>query len=437
MNLIWKFFRAGYLEGKNDYQDSFLGVPQGGILSPILSNLYLTPFDEYVDTLKDKFNQLPISIRNPEYRKHEWIINNNRRKLTRTTSRSPEEIIEIKKTIVEEGVKLRKLPSVIRTGSKIHYVRYADDWIIGVTGPKSLAIEIRDLVKDFLSKELKLELNMDKTKITNIGSNYAKFLGHYIKAQTLTQNQTSRRRSVVDRKILNMRKSTGKPKIIVPKDLLKERLIKNGFANENGFPKSCNKFIFLPDHEIINRYNLILRGIMNFYNMAENRSDLNESIYILEYSLAHTLAAKHRSTISKIFKKYGKPIKCTVNGRILEFDKPENLTAEYLNKTYYRVKDVYARVPFEILDPFNSLKYDLRIYNHILDEPCFICESRQDVEMHHLKQLKDTKDKGTLIKVMSQIRRKVIPLCKACHVKVHAGKYDGMSLKELQKNRDL
>lgn len=436
MNLIWKFFRAGYMEVEKGFQDSLIGVPQGGILSPILSNLYLTPFDEYVDTLKDKFNKLPISTRNPEYRKHEWIINNNRRKLARSTVRNPKEIIEIKNTIVKEGIKLRSLPSALRTGSKIHYVRYADDWIIGVTGPKSLAIEIRDLVKEFLSQELKLELNMDKTKITNIGSEYAKFLGHYIKAQTLTQNQTSRRRSAETREILNIRKSTGKPKILVPKELLKERLIKNGFANMNGFPRSCNKFIFLPDHEIINRYNHVVRGIMNFYNMAENRSDLGETIYILEYSLAHTLAAKHRSSISKIWEKYGNPFKCKVKNREIKFDKPRSLKAEYLTDNYYRVKNVYAKVPFEVHDPFKTLKYDLRIYNSILDASCIICDSRQDVEMHHLKHLKDTKDKGTLIKVMSKIRRKVVPLCRACHVNVHAGKYDGMSLKELQKNRE-
>lgn len=130
---------------------------------------------------------------------------------------------------------------------------------------------------------------------------------------------------------MNIRKSTGKPKILVPKELLKERLIKKGFANEKGFPKSCNKFIFLPDHEIITRYNYVVRGIMNFYNMAENRSNLNEALYILEYSLVHTLAAKHRSTTSKIFKKYGKTVKCMVNGRIVEFLKPKSLSAEYLN----------------------------------------------------------------------------------------------------------
>lgn len=252
--------------------------------------------------------------------------------------------METKKAIVKNGKILRKLQSAIQTGSKIHYVRYADDWIIGVTGPKTLALEIRELVKEFLKKELKLDLNMEKTKITHLGTQYAYFLGHYIKVQTISQHQSYRRTAAGTIKVINpIRKSTGKPQIMVPTNLLQERLIQKGFANPNGRPKCCNKLIFLPDHEIVKRYNSILRGIMNFYNMAENRSSLNEAVYILEYSLAHTIAAKHRSTLAKIFNKYGKPMRVFFKGEIFGFDKPASLSAEYLNKKYYRVKDVQAK----------------------------------------------------------------------------------------------
>lgn len=110
-----------------------------------------------------------------------------------------------------------------------------------MVGPKSLAIEIKDLVKEFLSRELKLELSMEKTKITNIGSEYAKFLGHYIKVQTNSQNISSRRTDNKTGKTLNMRKATGKPKILVPKDHIKDKLIIKGFAQENGTPQKLNK----------------------------------------------------------------------------------------------------------------------------------------------------------------------------------------------------
>ena len=277
---------------------------------------------------------------------------------------------------------------------------------------------------------------MEKTKITNIGSEYAKFLGHYIKVQTNSQNISSRRTDNKTGKTLNMRKATGKPKILVPKDHIKDKLIIKGFAQENGTPQKLNKWIYLPDQEIIQRFNGVLRGLMNFYNMAENRSSMKEAIYILKFSLAHTLAAKHRLSINKVFKKYGLRIKVIVNEKSIEFDEPLSLTAKYLNEKYFRLeRKSKSGTPFdgslaqEVIDPFNRLNYDIGPMN-ILDKPCLICDSRESIEMHHLRHLKDTKDKGTLIKIMSKIRRKVVPLCKTCHNNVHSGKYEGLNLKE-------
>ena len=436
MGIIWKFFRAGYME-EREYKHSILGVPQGGILSPILSNLYLTPFDQFIDSLKNKYNKLPISEKNPEYRKIEWRIASLRIKLKKPKVRTEDEINGIKKEIVEKGKRLRELPSVRRIGVQIHYVRYADDWIIGITGSHELAVQIREEVRIFLKDYLKLELSMEKTKITHIGSEYAKFLGHYIKTTTLTQNLSSRRRSISG-KLLNLRKSTGKPKILAPKDLIRKKLIEYGFANNKGFPKYVGRFIFLQDYDIIIRFNNILRGFMNFYNMAENRYDLNELTYILEYSLAHTLGAKHRLSLRRVFAKYGKPIKVTVSDgetkkKTIFFDKPKTLKAEYLNEKYARTTRYGKAIAYSALDPIEPLIFKIGETN-ILDSPCKICGSSDDIEIHHLKHLKDTKDKSTLIKVMSAMRRKTIPLCRSCHVKVHNGKYDGLSLKEI-KNR--
>jgi len=130
MGLIGKMLKAGYMEdGK--YKHSILGIPQGGILSPLLSNLYLTPFDEFVDNIKAKYNKTPVSKSNPEYKKLEKKIINRRDKLARWTNKphlgSPERIKVIKKEIQKIKKKLRSIPSKIRIGCKIHYVRYADD----------------------------------------------------------------------------------------------------------------------------------------------------------------------------------------------------------------------------------------------------------------------------------------------------------------------
>jgi nicotine oxidoreductase len=393
MGLIWKFFRAGYIEEGN-FQHSNFGVPPGGILSPILFNLYLTPFDEFLDELKRKYKKLPISTWNPEYRKIEWTISNNINKLARPQRRTAEEIRLIKETIVKHRTMLRTIPSAIRTGTQIHYVRYADDWVIGVTGPYELAVQIREEARAFLKDTLKLELSMEKTKITKLGSEYAKFLGYYIKCNTAAPNISSRRKN------LNIRRSTGKPKLIVPKDLIKAKLIQNGFANEQGKPKYLGIFIHLSDYEIVQKYNSILRGFMNFYNIAEDRTSLNELIYILEYSLAHTLAAKHRLSIKKVFTKYGKPIKVTVksedkqkNKKIVIFDRPTSLTAAYLNSKYMEISrwntsNDATSLPF---DPLSAVLYSTKETN-ILNKPCLICGATEDIEMHHLRHLKNTKD---------------------------------------------
>jgi nicotine oxidoreductase len=279
---------------------------------------------------------------------------------------------------------------------------------------------------------------MEKTKITQLGSEYAKFLGYYIKCNTATQNISSRRKNRTG-EFLNSRKSTGKPKLIVPKDLIKAKLIQNGFANEQGKPKYLGKLIHLSDYEIVQRYNSILRGFMNFYNIAEDRTSLNELIYILEYSLAHTLAAKHRLSIKKVFTKYGKPIKVTVKSeekqKIVIFDRPTSLTAAYLNNKYmeisrWNVSNDATSLPF---DPLSAVLYSAKETN-ILNNPCLICGATEDIEMHHLRHLKNTKDKSTLIRIMSRIRRKTVPLCIPCHNKVHTGQYDGLSLREIKKS---
>lgn len=302
-----------------------------------------------------------------------------------------------------------------------------------MTGPRTVANQIREEVRVFLLNVLKIELNMKKTKITHLGSEYAKFLGYYIKVNTLKQNITSRRISSKGER-LNVRKSTGKPKLLVPKDLIKNKLIEYGFANSSGFPKYVGRFLFLSDYEIIVRFNSILRGFMNFYNIAENRTSLNELVYILEYSLAHTLAAKHRLSLKKVFNKYGKNLSVTVNSskgnksKTISFDKPASLKAEYLNKKYMKVSRFDTNTTMNFNDPLLPFIYKINKTN-ILDSPCKICGSTIDVEIHHLKHLKNTKDKSTLIKVMSRMRRKTIPLCRPCHLDVHAGKYDGVSLR--------
>jgi len=217
---------------------------------------------------------------------------------------------------------------------------------------------------------------MEKTKITHLGSDFAQFLGHYIRSSTLTQNISSRRTSI-DGKLLNLRKSTGKPKILVPINLIKQKLIEHGFANEKGFPKYVGRFLFLSDFDIVQRYNRILRGLMNFYNMAENRYDLNELVYILEYSLAHTLGAKHRLSLKQVFTKYDKPIRvkhkglgCRTKEKMVVFKKPLTLSAAYLNDKYARTTRYGKALDSVDMDPLLGCLFFVFVPPHKINKIC-------------------------------------------------------------------
>lgn len=100
-----------------------------------------------------------------------------------------------------------KMKSTIPTeGMRVYYVRYADDFIIGVNGTYDQAVKIRKEVAKFLLEELKLKLNMDKTHITNIRKSRAKFLGAEIKTlssrtsnQKMVKSKTSTSRTALKR----------------------------------------------------------------------------------------------------------------------------------------------------------------------------------------------------------------------------------------------
>ena len=251
IGIITKFIKAGYIHD-GEYKHSITGMPQGGTLSPLLSNLYLHPLDMFMESkaqeirksqVKVKGQINAISRRNPEYRKIEWQIANLRTKLKRPTIRTLDERKIIKSEIVRLGRELRTIPSVLREQNQIHYVRYADNFVVGVTGTHKYAQTIKQELRDFFKDNLKLELSEDKTKITHLSSSSAKFLGYDVIVNSSTQNNTRRRVSRIKGVQINVRKSSGKPKLLANKTFIKNKLISKGLANSLGKPQYVGKFI--------------------------------------------------------------------------------------------------------------------------------------------------------------------------------------------------
>nr|QHD46948.1 hypothetical protein [Anthoceros agrestis] len=179
IDLYWKLVWAGFVNNGTREPYTLTRVPPGGILSPLLSNIYLHEFDVWMKNLAASFGapgKLPG--RDKYLRRLNQMANlRERAKVQRTTNR------ELKEQILWLEKRKRLRPSTVHVGTKIDYVRYADDWVIGVTGPKNLAVKIKDNVKEFLTKELKLELNKERSKITHLATERGRFLGTLISAR--------------------------------------------------------------------------------------------------------------------------------------------------------------------------------------------------------------------------------------------------------------
>lgn len=239
----------------------------------------------------------------------------------------------------------------IRVEGKIRYTRCADKFLVGVAGSYKDVKLLRHLLKDFLEKEqgfmsiFRIRHEVDNLKIIHLGSNYAEFLGYYIKVPSYSQLLASRDNStsgLQDANAKNLQLSTRIPKLIVSKDVIKKWLIKKGFSNQEGKPKYVGEWIYLSDAKIISRFNNIILGLIMYYKMGENRRDLNESIYIIKYSLLHTLAAKHRISLKQVIKKYtlkkvNNKLGNVDKGKIVTFDEPKSLSAAYLDENYYLI----------------------------------------------------------------------------------------------------
>jgi hypothetical protein len=178
------------------------------------------------------------------------------------------------------------------------YIRYADDWIIGISGSKEFTETIRYQIKEFIGEHLKMTLNLEKSYISHLSLEGAFFLGYRIKCgQAGTYSGRSSTKDILG----GSKRTVGwQPRLFVPMDKIINRLAEKNFCTSQGVGLKKKNWILYDDKEIIARYNSLLRGLRNYYAHADNLgTSMNRINYILKYSCAHTLAAKHRTRISK------------------------------------------------------------------------------------------------------------------------------------------
>jgi group II intron reverse transcriptase/maturase len=406
LQLLRNMLQAGYLEDW-EWNATLSGAPQGSGVSPILSNIYLHRLDRYVETvLIPEYTRGVQRARSPAYRKVEKAMTRARLRGDRAQVRSLRR-------------QQRSLPSRDPRDPgyrRLRYTRYADDHLLGFTGPKHEAEEIKQRLAQFLREDLKLELSEDKTLITHARTGAASFLSYEITVQHSNTLVTNGRRSV-----------NGAIRLRVPRAVIKNKC---GPYLKGGKPARRTKLVNADDHTIVGVYGAEYRGFVQYYLLASDVYRLNRLRWVMETSLLKTLAAKHDSTVSKMAAKHRAKIETPKGLRTCfeavvhrgEGRKP--LVARFGGIPLRRQKTAVLqdRQPgrWESTRPKELI---LRL----LAGQCEVCGQTENIRVHHIRKLADLNtisqpEKPEWAKIMAKRRRKSLVVCSTCHDKIHSGR---------------
>jgi group II intron reverse transcriptase/maturase len=429
LGVVYDLLKAGVMD-KGHFQHSLIGTPQGGIVSPLLFNIYMFENDKkiYETLIKPRMDKKSKPQSNPDYNRLMKKIS----QLKKQQVNSREE-----KRVRTKGIKalqkrLFTIPSQKISSLPSHalYCRYADDWVLLVTGTKADMAKIQTTMGAMLRQDQFLELNPNKTKITRLDEGFP-FLGFRIKMTKNTQIKITRlvrkkRNGSMERilKRVNSRSIT----IIPDKLRLMDNLESSGFFRINSFkPISKGSWTVLDKYEIVKKYAQLIRGIYHYYSACDNKRILNRVQYILKYSCAKTLARREKTSVRQVFKKYGENMKVTKH---IKGTKEELiLTIKYPSNSLL-VSSKRRQVVEKEFDPFYIQTFwrtKFKMYSE-----CCICGASSGVAMHHLQSVrqlttqrnKHRKKEKDFEFIKNQLCRIQIPVCKACHRNITYGKYN-------------
>ena len=410
LRLIRKFFNAGYVEDWK-YNKTYSGTPQGGIISPILANIYLDKFDKYIKEYAAKFRKGDRRSINPEY----WRLNNKKNWLKKKLQKTSDE--QIRKSYLYEIAQLSK--QMLSTPHKdamdadfrrLQYVRYADDFLISVIGSKSECETIKADITQFMREQLKLELSDEKTLITH-AQDKAKFLGYEIFIRK--SDAVKRNRDGVLKRDFNGAVVLTLNSAVIQKKLTEYNAleVRNIDGKDIWWSKPRRYMTPMKPEDILAQYNAETRGLYNYYSLAANVSKECASFaFIMKMSMFKTLGWKLNTSARKVRQKYQKD---------KDFVIPYN---DAKGKQKYRVFynegfkkrnaqfDVdYDKLPQTMYVPYPSLVERLK------DGRCELCGKEGKVVMHHVRTLTKLKGNNEWEKLMLKRHRKTLVVCEDCN----------------------
>ena len=410
LRLIRKFLNAGYVEDWK-YNKTYSGTPQGGIISPILANIYLDKFDKYIKEYAAKFRKGDRRSINPEY----WRLNNKKNWLKKKLQKTSDE--QIRKSYLYEIAQLSK--QMLSTPHKdamdadfrrLQYVRYADDFLISVIGSKSECETIKADITQFMREQLKLELSDEKTLITH-AQDKAKFLGYEIfirKSDAVKRNKDGVLKRDFNGAVVLTLNSAVIQKKLTEYNALE---VRNIDGKDIWWSKPRRYMTPMKPEDILAQYNAETRGLYNYYSLAANVSKECASFaFIMKMSMFKTLGWKLNTSARKVRQKYQKD---------KDFVIPYN---DAKGKQKYRVFynegfkkrnaqfDVdYDKLPQTMYVPYPSLVERLK------DGRCELCGKEGKVVMHHVRTLTKLKGNNEWEKLMLKRHRKTLVVCEDCN----------------------
>jgi group II intron reverse transcriptase/maturase len=405
LRLVRHMLRAGYLEDWR-WHATLSGSPQGGIASPVLSNIYLDQLDQWIEhRLLPEYNLGRRRRPNPDYKAVENAIARAKRHGDRA---------ELHRLSLQR----RQLPSQDPADPgyrRLRYVRYADDWLLGFAGPRHEAEEIKSKIAAFLRDELKLELSPSKTLITHAASQAARFLGYEIKAQHSDTKITRNRRAV-----------NGAIGLFVPRDVIRQKSV---LYMTGGRPAQRGALLHDDDFTIVAKYQSEYAGLVQYYLLAQDVFRLGRLHWVMETSLLKTLAGKHRSTVGKMARKHKAVIATPAGPRkvlqvTIERDRGRKpLVARFGGIPLRRVRTAVLTDQRPVMA---SAKRN-ELIHRLLAGRCELCEGTEGLEVHHVRKLADLnkpgrREKPPWMHLMAKRRRKTLVICRRCHEDIHAGR---------------
>jgi group II intron reverse transcriptase/maturase len=405
LQLINRMLQAGYLEDWR-WNATLSGAPQGGIASPVLSNIYLDRFDQFVEQqLIPEYTRGKKRRTEPRYHRVESQIAKAKRHGDRDAVRALRRL-------------RRRLPSQDPNDPdyrRLRYVRYCDDFLLGFAGPRRDAEEIKSKIGEFLRDELKLELSEPKTLITHATSQAARFLSYEIRTQRTDTKITQGRRAV-----------NGVVGLFVPRDVIRDRCAR---YMSKGKPALRGQLLHDEDYTIVAKYGSEYRGFVQYYLLAQDVFRLEKLRWVMETSMLKTLAGKHKSTVAKMARKYKASIDTPDGSRTCfqvtvhrdQGRKP--LVARFGGIPLTRKRTAVLTD----LKPIMATVKGNELIRRLVAGRCELCEERTGLQVHHIRKLADLNKPGrperpSWVHLMAMRKRKTLVVCEQCHQDIHAGR---------------